>query len=120
MIDWDRVAELRSDLGPEEFFPVIELFVDEVEAVALRLSRDDAARLERDLHILKGSAWNLGMRGFGDRCGEAEALAAQGAVDAIDLDALLQHYADSKAAFTRDIGRLMAGELPDHGWRDEG
>ncbi|WP_442970022.1 hypothetical protein [Roseovarius sp. ZX-A-9] len=32
MIDWSRVAELRSEIGAEDFDEVVELFLEEVEA----------------------------------------------------------------------------------------
>ena len=57
MIDWDRLKELRDEVGAEDFDEVVELFLDEVEGVMDRL-RDspDVDTLEEDLHFLKGSA----------------------------------------------------------------
>ena len=30
MIDWDRVSELRDEVGAEDFLEVVEMFLDEV------------------------------------------------------------------------------------------
>ena len=39
MIEWDRVAELRDEVGAEDFAEVVELFLDEVEATLARIVR---------------------------------------------------------------------------------
>lgn len=108
MIDWERLSELRSDLGDEEFLPALELFVDEVESVAMRLSMDNAAQLERDLHFMKGSASNLGFDTFAAMCGEFEEAASRGNTMIIDIDALLEVYAESKALLSRSIAGGIA------------
>ena len=65
MIDWERVADLRSEVGEDDFFEVVDMFLEEVEEVIDRLtSSPEPARFEDDLHFLKGSALNLGFRHF--------------------------------------------------------
>lgn len=103
MIDWGRVIELRDEVGPDEFEPVLDLFIDEVEDIVMRLCRDDPARLERDLHFLKGSAWNLGFADFGRLCQQGEAAAALRRMDEIGLEELAACYASSKQVFMRDL-----------------
>lgn len=100
MIDWERVAELREEIGPENFAEVVELFLDEVEAVLGRLdtTRGDEAFAE-DLHFLKGSALNLGFRRFGLACHEGEARAAAGQAGAVDVAAILACYEASRQCF---------------------
>lgn len=39
MIDWERVAELQSEIGADGFGEVLELFLDEVEGVVMRLGQ---------------------------------------------------------------------------------
>jgi HPt (histidine-containing phosphotransfer) domain-containing protein len=98
MIDWERVAELRSEIGADGFSEVLELFLDEVEGVVMRLgSKPD--KLADELHFLKGSAWNLGFRDFGAICqaGERRAMAGEGA--AIDVAAIITCYGQSKEVF---------------------
>lgn len=62
MIDWTRVAELRAEIGAEDFDEVAELFLMEVEDTLSRLSRAsaDVTQMQELLHFLKGSALNLG------------------------------------------------------------
>ena len=78
MINWDRVDELRSEIGEDGFAEVVELFLDEVETTVMRLPSLPAAALEASLHFLKGSAWNLGFRDFGALCQDGERKAAAG------------------------------------------
>jgi HPt (histidine-containing phosphotransfer) domain-containing protein len=102
MIDWARVEELRSEIGDDGLGEVLELFLDEVELVVMRLGQKPE-KLEDDLHFLKGSAWNLGFAAFGAICNEGEHLAARGMSSEIDVPAVLESYAKSKAAFMQRV-----------------
>lgn len=107
MIDWDRVAQLREEVGPEAFGEVVELFLDEVDEVTGRLQRAaDPDRLRDDLHFLKGSALNLGFRDLGAMCHEAERLAVAGGLPAVAP--VLACFAASRAAFVAQIGHRFA------------
>ncbi len=66
MIRWERVNELRDEVGADDFKEVVDLFLEEVEEVIERL-RDspDPTRFEEDFHFLKGSALNLGFGALG-------------------------------------------------------
>ena len=109
MIDWDRVSELRSEIGDDGFDEVVELFLDEVEAVVMRLkSAPDPATYEEDLHFLKGSAWNLGFADFGALCQDGERKAAQGRQSEIDIGAVLDCYGRSKTQFMADVAAKSA------------
>ncbi|PWE30041.1 histidine kinase [Maritimibacter sp. 55A14] len=107
MIDWQRVDELRNDVGAEDFAEVIEIFLEEVEAVMSDI-RPGAApdRLGEQLHFLKGSALNLGFRGFAELCAEDERRAAAGG--AVDLAGIEQIYDASRAAFLSGTGARAA------------
>jgi len=73
MIDWDRVAELRDEIGEEDFAEVTELFLDEADEVVAGLSDlADAESLQAALHFLKGSALNLGFRDLALLCQQGE------------------------------------------------
>lgn len=101
MINWDRVAELKADIGADEFPEVVELFLQEVDAVIARL-REGAAPTAEDMHFLKGGALNLGLDRFAACCAAAEtALSAGGEPPA--KDHLLDLYSASRAA-------LVAGD----------
>lgn len=108
MIDWERVAELRSEIGADGFAEVLELFLDEVEGVALRLGQC-REKLEGDLHFLKGSAWNLGFRRFGALCQDGERQSAAGQPDDVDVAAVLACYGQSKALFMARVAEFCDG-----------
>jgi histidine phosphotransfer protein HptB len=103
MIEWDRVTELRSEIGEADFADVVELFLQEADEAIARISASrGAAVLEADLHFLKGAALNLGFREFAGLCQEGERRAAAGDCGA-DLVAVRASYQRSKTA-------LLAGQ----------
>jgi len=107
MISWDRVEELRSEVGPEDFEEVVEMFLEEVEEVIERLRvSPDPSTYEADLHFLKGSALNLGFAAFGDLCQIGERNAAQGNLALIDPVAVIQCFEASKADYGGGAARL--------------
>lgn len=109
MIDWDRLKELREEVGPEDFDEVVELFLDEVEGVMDRLRKSpDTETLEEDLHFLKGSALSLGFSQFSDQCQSGETSAARGNADQIDLPEILACYDTSKAMFVASLPQQLA------------
>lgn len=100
MIDWQRVDILREEIGEDGFADVVELFLEEVESVVARLIENpDPARYDRDLHFLKGSAWNLGFAAFGGLCQAGEKMASSGNAASVDLAPILECYANSKTQF---------------------
>ena len=105
MIDWDRVAELREEIGDESFAEVADLFLEEVEEVIERLKADPRPETyEMDLHYLKSSALNLGFVDFGRLCHEGELLAASGKACAVRLEPVFNSYARSRGAF--EVGQM--------------
>ena len=107
MLDWERVKELHDEIGDAEFDEVVELFLDEVEEVLMRLhGHPEPSRLEEDMHFLKGCAWNLGFRRLGALCADAEQAATEGRAADIDIAAVLGAYSDSKQPFIEGISRL--------------
>ena len=101
MIDWDRVYELRGEVGEEDFGEVIELFLEEVDEVMTRLSAEGSDNLEEDLHFLKGSALNLGFAEFGTLCQAGEKAAASGQGDTVDLAQVISAYHASRSDFMK-------------------
>lgn len=113
MIDWKRVDELRREVGNEGFSEVVELFLDEVEQIVLRLrTTPDPSTYEEDLHFLKGSAWNLGFTDFGALCQDGERKAAHGHISAINVSAVLDCYGASKQSFMSGLDQLSEGRSP--------
>ncbi|MEQ8901049.1 MAG: Hpt domain-containing protein [Roseovarius sp.] len=106
MIDWNRVRNLRDEIGTDAFEEVVELFLEEVETEIDRLRAPcEALDIEGQLHFLKGSALNLGFVAFSDLCHAGEATAAAGQGERVDLTDILSCFDQSKAAF---LAGLMA------------
>ena len=100
MISWDRVNELRDEIGEEDFAEVAEIFLEEVEEVIDRLRVDpQPAQFEQDLHFLKSSSLNLGFEALSKVCGDGERQAAAGAFDPAGLGDVFATFDASKAAF---------------------
>ncbi len=107
MIDWDRVAQLREEIGTSDFNEVVEMFLDETDEVIGRLEAGAPyPTLEAELHFLKGSALNLGLRQLAGLCHAGEKLAASGGQ--ADLAAVTQSYAASRQAFRNGLRGLDA------------
>lgn len=69
MISWDRVNELRREVGDDDFAEVVTIFLDEVECVLARMAGAPGPdSYSADLHFLKGSALNLGFRALAALC----------------------------------------------------
>ena len=106
MIDWARVAELRDEIGSEDFAEVVALFLEEADEVVARLPLCKGAKqLEAALHFLKGSALNLGFGLLSQMCQTGERQAAGGSTD-IDIPAFAAAYEACKAAFEAGLDNL--------------
>ena len=100
MIDWNRVRELRDEIGVDDFTEVVDLFLEEVEDVLDRMrSRPDPANYEADLHFLKGSALNLGFQALSALCRDGELRAAARRLEDADLLQVFRVYESSKRQF---------------------
>lgn len=106
MINWDRVAELRDDIGPDDVGEVVSIFVEEVEEVVdrLRLGRGDD--LANDMHFLKGSALNLGLENLGRECARAEKMAQVGQGGDVVLSEIISVYEASKSELLARLAML--------------
>ena len=113
MIDWDRVASLREEIGAADFAEVVEMFLAESdEAVARLLAGIPDPTLEADLHFLKGSALNLGFRHLAALCNAGEKCAAAGAE--VDVPEVAESFAATRRAFEaglRDSRAARAGQI---------
>ena len=101
MIDWQRVEELETEIGREDFDEVAALFLSEIEAelAALPDVASDAGALRDRLHAMKGSALNLGFAALADLCAKGEAQAADGVAHDISVDALMRLFQASQHVF---------------------
>ena len=109
MIDWDRVNELRDEVGAEDFREVVAMFLEEVEDTMVRMiSVPDTTKLEEDMHFLKGSALNLGFAHFSVLCLAGEKAAKNRQAETICLDDVYESYAASKTIFKERFGCMKA------------
>jgi len=100
MIDWERVQELKDEIGDEDFAEVADMFMSEVEEVICRLQQaPDPASYEADLHFLKSSALNLGFAQLASLCQEGERRSASGDAGTVELAPIFASYDASKEAF---------------------
>lgn len=107
LINWNKVTELRDEIGAEDFDEVVELFLEEVEAAIAQLGAESRS-VEHDLHFLKGSALNLGFSQFSELCRAGEAAAAAGNAACVDLQAVARSYQVSKESFLGELTRQLA------------
>lgn len=97
MISVDRIEELRSEIGTDDFAEIVDLFLSESEEMlaALRAAADPA-EAEALLHALKGSALNLGFVDLAHLCREGQGTAASSAQWEERLARIAEVYAASK------------------------
>jgi len=100
MIDWNRVRNLRDEIGTDAFEEVVELFLEEVEIEIEKLrAPDGVVDIGAQLHFLKGSALNLGFADFSDLCHRGEGAAGAGRGAEVNLAEILDCFDRSKVAF---------------------
>ncbi len=102
MIDWNRVAALREEVGAEDFDEVVELFLQEVDEEIETLA-DQSQGLAEKLHFLKGSALSLGFSEFSSLCQAGETTLTADPAAKVDLCGIQKNYASSRAAFLSDL-----------------
>lgn len=108
MIDWERVKELRGEIGDDDFAEVAAMFLDEADQAVSRLVPGLTAKaMEDDLHFLKGAALNLGFQDLSALCQDSERRAAAGDTT-VNLDAVRATYFTSKAAFQGGMAQAFA------------
>lgn len=103
MIEWQRLSELREDVGDEEFEDVVSLFLEEIRQTLPDLAQADLEARVSLLHSIKGSARNIGLTSFARVCdAEERNILETGRVSLSDADIM--------AAFER-VDRLMAAGM---------
>jgi HPt (histidine-containing phosphotransfer) domain-containing protein len=110
MIDWDRVAALKEEVGTEDFDEVIELFLMEVDEEIDALNAvPPGVPLQEKLHFLKGSALSLGFSQFSNLCQSGEAALQTDPAAQVDLGAICDSYQSSRETFLSDLPNKLAG-----------
>lgn len=106
MISWERVAELKSEVGEEDFLEIVHLFLGETDAVLARLGETaDPDETEALLHFLKGSALNLGFQRLSALCRGLNELDDTNRKWPPDLPELREAYEMSKRLLLSANGR---------------
>lgn len=100
MVNWNRIRELRDEIGEDDYAEVVGLFFAEVDGAIARLEVPGTlAERERDLHFLKGSALNLGFDSLGGLCETGELRATRGTLEECEVQAVIDTYHASRAVF---------------------
>ncbi|MEZ5911148.1 MAG: Hpt domain-containing protein [Paracoccaceae bacterium] len=103
MIDWDRVDELRNEIGEDGFGEIAAVFLEEVGDAIDRLAAATTAEgLAAELHFIKGGALNLGLGELGALCQHGEQAARVG--QPADIDRIRQVFALSRAELAHGTG----------------
>jgi len=97
MVDWERVRELRNEVGAADFDEVVELFVEEVDDAMDALVPGQTGA--DDLHFLKGCALSLGFRAVSALCQTLETKTHSAPLTREDVDSLRDSYVRSRAEF---------------------
>ena len=109
MIDWDRVNQLKEEIGEDDFQEVVDMFLDEMNEEVETLTPSMTAQdLESKLHFLKGAALNLGFSAFADLCKTGEDAARVGQTEGIDTAAVIACYKTSIDAFAENTPGIAA------------
>lgn len=109
-MNWDRVLELRSEVGADAFDEVVALFLEETDGAAERLAAaPDPETMASELHYMKGAALNLGFDELADVCSNAELDLRTGGATKVDVTVVLAAYAQSKVEIQSGDSRRLAG-----------
>jgi HPt (histidine-containing phosphotransfer) domain-containing protein len=98
VISTDRLDELKSEVGEDDFGEIVSLFIAESDGVVGRLRDVPTPReAEELLHALKGSALNLGFDHLAALCKEGEGRSAGTDAWRMQVDRIVDIYEQSKA-----------------------
>ncbi|RVV98033.1 hypothetical protein EKE94_11250 [Mesobaculum littorinae] len=108
-ICWQRLNEVRDDIGVEDFADIVHLFLEETEEGLTSLDWAGPVQDRADrLHFVKGAALNLGLSGLAEGCSAAGRHALEDPEQA-QAD-LLTCFDRTRAVLTEELG-----PPPDHG-----
>ncbi len=109
MICWERVRQLRNDVGEECFREIVDAFLDEMDATTGKLAETtDAIRQRAQFHFLKGNALNLGFSELAGQCASCENATLCAAVSAGEIEEVVASYRNARSMFEAGL-RELAG-----------
>lgn len=95
LIDWDRVMELKDEVGDDAFAEILEMSVEELEETFARIASSPQVTAA-DMHFLKGASLNLGLAQLAEVCKSGEMALRDDSTASIDLSAIRRLYDDSR------------------------
>ena len=96
MVNWDRISELREEVGEDDLSEVVLLFFEEVEEVLAILDAAAPIEMPGHLHFLKGSALSIGFAAVSNRCEAEEARLKENPNAVPDIQGIRADYSASK------------------------
>ena len=112
MIDWTRVAQLHDEIGDAGFMEILDVFLEEMEAIVTPLrGGPDLAQLEMTLHAMRGGLLNLGFTDVSALCRQGEVLAAQGHADQVDTALIVQSYDAACGLFLAEVAQRLGSDM---------
>ena len=98
MISKERLDELRSEVGNDDFEEIVALFIADSDGILVKpRAASGPAEAEDLLHTLKGSALNLGFDEVARLCCEGQGSSAGSACWTAQFGHLLDVYEQSKS-----------------------
>lgn len=97
MVNWDRISELREEIGEADLREVVSLFFWEIDEVLATLEAAPPAEMPGHLHFLKGSALNIGFAAVSSRCQAEEVRLKENPAATADIQGIRADYSASKA-----------------------
>lgn len=106
MIDWGRLRQLCAEVGEEEFAPLLELFLDEIEESIVRSTATGRRHLEVHLHRLHACAVSAGLVDVALLCKQFEECLHRGRPEDVNLGLIGATYTASKRALIAGLPGL--------------
>ncbi|MEM0978049.1 MAG: Hpt domain-containing protein [Pseudomonadota bacterium] len=100
MIDWNRIAELKSDLGDDGLADLLPIFLDEIDDALTKLAtQTEASEGAAICHFIKGSAANLGFASLAEASHAGEQAGKAGTLPPNIAKTLRDHFDAAKQEF---------------------
>lgn len=111
MIDWNRVLQLREEVGEAAFKPLANGFLAEIEDRLARIGSEPEALLQH-LHHLRGAALNIGFVQLSALCLADEMQLRHGHAKGIDCEDLQEKFRRTRAQFLEDLPYIAPDTIP--------
>lgn len=107
MIDWQIASDLKQAIGTKVFDEVVAVFFAEADSTLSRMmAATTADGMKSELHLMKGSALNLGFNTLAELCQRLETRAEAGDT-ALPLAEVKAAYTASRAEFSQHRAEMI-------------